>query len=213
MSNDSDKHIEVNELLPWYVNGTLDGDTGTLVSQHLELCEECRDDHDFLCNIDSAVNKTSPAPIVPQPPVKAFLANLDAANTPAQKRDYRPMWAIAASVVVGILIVVATSDNIEFFGENPKRFETATSTDSTVSMDYVLRIRFEPGTAVSDRNRIFDDLDGKDVGIDGDGFRLVASIPATSLGEAEEFTDAIKARPEVRSVEIVAVQLPVRNQQ
>ena len=39
-----DPHRQTQQLLPWYVTGTLDRDETALVAQHLSECAECRED-------------------------------------------------------------------------------------------------------------------------------------------------------------------------
>ena len=41
---DSDEHRRAQELLPWFVNGTLDADEAAPVAAHLAQCARCRDD-------------------------------------------------------------------------------------------------------------------------------------------------------------------------
>lgn len=52
-------HDEIRELLPWFVNGTLNEDQQSAVSEHLEECRTCRDDVDELVRI--AARFTVPA--------------------------------------------------------------------------------------------------------------------------------------------------------
>jgi hypothetical protein len=212
MSNTSDNHGEVSELLPWYVNGTLDKEECQLVRQHVDNCPDCRDDFEFLCRVNSVVNKSSPAPIVPQPRVEEFFSTFDTDRDAEQRRRSLPRWAIAASRLIAALAVAVVLGNRFVVTESPTRFETATSAQSIVSMDYVLRIRFEPETETDTQNAIISSLDGRDVTADGkpDAYRLIVSVPATSLEEIESFTKSVEARPEVRSVDVVALQLPMR---
>lgn len=212
MNTDSENHIEVSELLPWYINGTLESDKSSLVRKHLSACNECRDDYAFLRNVDVAVNKSSPAPIVPQPPVETFLARMDADKKITERRDHRLLWAVAASLVAGFLIALSLLGDRMQVTEDPNRFETATSASNTASMDYVLRIHFEDGTATNEHAAIIESFGGRNVVADKNAYKVVVSVPALTLEEAEKFTASIEARPEVRSVEIVALQLPVRNE-
>ena len=212
MSTDSENHIEVRELLPWYVNGTLESDQEKIVRQHLEACIECSDDYAFLSNVDAAVNRASPAPIVPRPPIETFMARINAKQKVTGVRDNRALWAVAASLIAAILLTVFFRGDGTAVTGIPTRFETATSASTTKSMDYVLRIRFEDGMTVSERAAIIESYDGQGVIADGDVYRVTVSIPALTLEEAEDFTAAIEARPEVKSVEIVALQLPIRNE-
>ena len=42
--SEADRHREVVELLPWYVNGTLAGRDFAVVAAHLSGCPVCRDE-------------------------------------------------------------------------------------------------------------------------------------------------------------------------
>ncbi len=39
-----DRHEQIQDLLPWYANGSLGADEEALVEEHLLSCEECRED-------------------------------------------------------------------------------------------------------------------------------------------------------------------------
>jgi hypothetical protein len=44
LSLDSDEHRAAQELMPWFVNGTLDADEAALVTGHLAHCSRCQGD-------------------------------------------------------------------------------------------------------------------------------------------------------------------------
>jgi anti-sigma factor RsiW len=44
LSLDSDEHRAAQELMPWFVNGTLDADEAALVTRHLAHCSRCQGD-------------------------------------------------------------------------------------------------------------------------------------------------------------------------
>jgi len=52
---DDPEHGEANELLPWLVNGTLDGLERTRVERHVAECVACSQEVDDLCALQAAV--------------------------------------------------------------------------------------------------------------------------------------------------------------
>lgn len=55
-------HNQVMRLLPWYVNGTLEGDELLQVAQHLIGCAECRGEVDELRRLQSVCARRESAP-------------------------------------------------------------------------------------------------------------------------------------------------------
>ena len=51
---DSATHRVVDVLLPWFVNGTLEGEERSLVERHLERCERCRREVEWLRELHAA---------------------------------------------------------------------------------------------------------------------------------------------------------------
>lgn len=48
---------ETNELLPWYINQTLDEEEGARVREHLQTCEDCRAELPFLAAVYEATRE------------------------------------------------------------------------------------------------------------------------------------------------------------
>ena len=94
-------------------------------------------------------------------------------------------------------------------------FETATSGAGNAAMDYVLSIQFESGTTVVEREQILQDIEARDVsgGSDIGAFRVIVQLPAASLDELDRYTENLEAMTAVRSVSVIALQLPMRQQQ
>jgi hypothetical protein len=57
---DSDEHRRAQELLPWFVNGTLDGDEAALVAAHVAGCSRCLLDADEQARLRSAGADAAP---------------------------------------------------------------------------------------------------------------------------------------------------------
>ena len=121
------------------------------------------------------------------------------------------MAAVAASSAIIALFLV------QFFGgtQTPARFETATSARVETQTDYVLNIVFESASAEVDHDRVMRLIEAREVTRTNNNgnYRVTVSLPASSLQELQRFTDDVESLPEVRSVEVIAVQLPVRLQQ
>ena len=59
---DPTAHKVVDALLPWYVNGTLEGDEREYVRVHLEECTQCRQEAVWLRDLHAACRATKPVP-------------------------------------------------------------------------------------------------------------------------------------------------------
>jgi anti-sigma factor RsiW len=59
------EHTVVDALLPFYVNGTLQGDELDRVEQHLGGCEHCRREVDWLRDVFAACEEIAPIPETP----------------------------------------------------------------------------------------------------------------------------------------------------
>lgn len=58
------RHQDVWEILPWYVNGTLDSDERTAVEAHLDRCSLCRNELAASQELASAVRRAAELPPV-----------------------------------------------------------------------------------------------------------------------------------------------------
>ena len=213
MAEDMQKHDhdEIDLLLPWYVNDTLESAEHDRVAAHVITCATCRESVALLSGIQSAVVRNKATPIVPQPRVDNLLDIIDA-GTPSRQRDWRqPQIMIAAAVAALLLIAALILSNQDDLTATPQIFETATSMQQAAAMDYVLSIQFASGTLAAEHERVLQDIDARDIsgGIDAGAYRVIVQLPAASLQELERYTSILESRPEIRSVSVVALQLPV----
>ncbi len=212
MSNAMECKHPANELLPWYVNGTLQKDELCSVDEHIQECGTCRADSELLIKLSATVNDKTITPIVPQADAAKLFSTIDATNHSAPSTSHAIHPGLIAGLIAATLVVAVFAWRGIAVNDSPTRFETATSVSNTASIDYVLRIRFEADTSEAARNAVFSALEGKDVRLE-DGantYRAVVSVPGTSLEEVEAYTDKIESRVEVSQVDIVAVQIPTR---
>jgi len=206
----TDHHDAVTELLPWYVNDTLDESERNLVSEHIGDCDDCRENVELLLRVQRTVRNESPAPLVPAPRTDKLLAALDGRDRSYALRS-RWQWLAAASVVilVGVSSVLLwqRGDGLD----SPTRFETATSPASSDSINYVVELRFVDGVSAEARTALFDAIDAPDPATQaGESYsRVTLALGPLSLTELEGYIEDIESHPEISTAEVVAVQLPV----
>jgi hypothetical protein len=206
----TDHHDAVSELLPWYVNDTLDEAERQFVHEHVGTCKDCRDNVELLSQVQRAVRTESPAPLVPAPRTEALLAALEA-REPGHVVRNRWQWLAAASVVavIGVtsLLIWQRGDDIN----SPTRFETVTSPAAIESINYVVELRFVDGTGVQARDALFTEINANETASPvSDGvYRVTLGLGPLSLTELERYVQEIESRPEISTAEVVAVQLPV----
>ena len=205
-------HENVELLLPWYVNRTLSEAEQDHVRQHVETCAECQRNAAFLSTVQDAVCKGTPTPIVPQPRVADLQGSIDLAENESSRRHWHVGFAVAVSALAAIVIVALVIDYRYGAADLPTQFETATSDSSSSAMSYVMSIQFEAGTETADHDRIMELISAEDVSqADADGaYTVVVQIAAASLEQLERFTSKVRSMPEVKSIDVVAVQLPMR---
>ena len=208
-------HDEIDLLLPWFVNETLDPIEHDRVATHLAICSICQDSVALLTDVQAAVVRHKATPIVPQPRVNELIDSI-ATEGPTTDRDqgYSRVF-LAAAGITALLIATLLLTNGQDATEVSQTYETATSTSGNAAMDYVLSIQFEPGTSTADREQILQDIDARDVsgGSDIGAFRVIVQLPAASLDELDRYTENLEALPAVSSVSVVALQIPMRPQQ
>jgi len=207
---DTEHHDAVTELLPWYVNDTLDESERDLVREHIDVCDDCRENVELLSHVQRTVRNESPAPLVPAPRTDKLLAAID-------RRGHRPLlrsrwqWLAAASVII---LVGVTSALIWPRGDgldSPTRFETATSPASSDSINYVVELQFVDGVGAEAITALFDEIDARgSVSPLSEGtYRVTLALGSLSLTDLERYIQDIESRSEVATAEVVAVQLPV----
>ena len=203
-------HDDVERLLPWFVNGTLDQGELDLVSEHVRGCKICEHAITELSMIRAGVQAHPVTPIVPEPNVERLMTALDAREARGPMGVLR--WAVAASVGALLLVAFAfTYYSDDGLSPVPQRYETAISAQDVPQIDYVLTVSFVDGLGSARREEILESFGSTDVSPVGpEGvFRVTVPIPATSMEELERFTNELRETAGVASVEVVALQLPV----
>ena len=200
------------ELLPWYVNRTLNEAESRTMDRHLRHCQACAEELPVLCAVRESMHNESVAVLAPKPDAEQFLAN-------ATHHRFRPQlrttaWlagAVAASIATLAVVLswVQTDDSTT----TPAVFETATNAGSGKTFDYVLLIAFDQEVEPQAHNEALEALAPVSIaGPDSVGnYRVVIRLPARSLDELQDFTRKIESGSVISSAEVVAVELPVES--
>ena len=207
-------HHEIDLLLPWYVNQTLDRREHERIARHVATCNACRESVSLLEEVQQTVIRNKSTPIVPQPRVDDLIDAIETKQSNHNfygQRSWNLIVAFAATVVlVGTLFLINQGGNSRIRQE----FETATSTLAGPAMDYVLNIRFEPRVGKSDRDKVLMSIGARDVSRDAAGsYRVIVQLTAESLEDLNVYIDNLVSLPEVESANVIALQLPVKTEQ
>jgi hypothetical protein len=127
-SNRND-HQKVWEILPWYVNGTLEGHEHEFVARHILRCQSCADEIVRCQSIAAAVRSSEEAARMPSPEHLArLMERIDRASSSAAPERWRIRvrewiekirlafqetpslfrWTLAAQTAVIVLLATAT---------------------------------------------------------------------------------------------------------
>jgi hypothetical protein len=88
--SDGNQHQKVWEILPWYVNGTLEGHEHELVARHILRCQSCADEVARCQSIAAAVRSAEEAARTPSPEHLAHLMErIDRGSTSAAPERWR----------------------------------------------------------------------------------------------------------------------------
>jgi hypothetical protein len=189
-------HQQVKVLLPWFVNGSLNEAEQSFVDEHLQTCDQCRQDVEQLVLISAEFNLPTESARwqdVARRAAANFVAGLDAAesrpSTSRTKARSRPLaWvtaAVACTFFLAVLLLLPAGDVYRTLGGLG-----GTHTEATV-----IQVVFSPdATEQSIRTLLLDD--GNEV-LSGPTRQGVYRV---SLGEAlngDVYVARLKHHPDV----------------
>jgi anti-sigma factor RsiW len=224
MTTTETHHQEIWQLLPWYVNGTLEGRELDAAKAHLATCEACRDEAARCRDLAAAV-QSAPAPAwTPSPAHLArLLARVDAIESPDGRaggwRDWLQScatalreslwitppamrWALAAQ---GALVVVLAATAIWQAAalHGPGYRTLAGSSEQIAGKHAEVRIVFAEDITEREMRALLERAKGSIVGGPSPAGAYTVLLAADSSAAALE---VLRADPKVRLAE------PVRSQ-
>ncbi|HEY2145084.1 MAG TPA: zf-HC2 domain-containing protein [Steroidobacteraceae bacterium] len=161
-------HGEISLLLPWYINGTLDGLSRQRVDAHLGFCPICRDDLSWERGIFEKIDDQTSINYVPGASLKRLNARLDAlqskvasaSSPPHLSRTHIPWRVLAAASVAAVTVTVAVLlvERWAPLGAPTAQplYHTVTNSSSR-SRDEVIRAVFAPSITLLEMQDILDE--------------------------------------------------------
>lgn len=132
-------HQQILELLPWFVNGTLNEREQSMLNEHLKGCGECSHEVEILIETSKVFHATTEPPKDSIGQARSdFLQQLEGRSETA---GFRARWMIPASVAACLLIAAL------FMGPLSRQEETFNTLGNNVSNSGpVIQLVFHPDT-------------------------------------------------------------------
>lgn len=193
MSRERD-HKETRELLPWYVNDTLNGSDSDLVLRHLADCKECQDERDRLYELQQLIRETDSAVPGYELSLRRTLKRIgesernkestrDVEFTPTLKR-LLPV-GIAASVI-SLMVAGAAWFNVDRSTPVATQYETLSSDQPANGMPHQLELGFHnPIPAMTMRQALIETNSNIISGPDENGNYLVEVVVPNNMTDIE----------------------------
>jgi len=157
---ESGVHKVVDALLPWYVNGTLEGDELEYVQRHLKECSQCLKEAEWLRELYAACIAAESMPgasgalgklrraLEAAPPKKPRFSGR--ARRAWRSGNAWARWSVAASLVLGVILAASYLRGTDA----PALYRTLGASTSTSHASGSLIVVFDPATAEADLRRI-----------------------------------------------------------
>jgi anti-sigma factor RsiW len=203
------EHTVVDALLPWYVNGTLQGDELDRVKQHLTGCEQCRREVDWLRDVFAACAAIAPVPDAPPLTDANGVAGLAPRAEPQRWRGrvsegwrssqpWVRMLVAAQLAGLAILGTLLTIDARDDPGYRTLGAYTRSASDA-------IAVMFDPAITEAEMRRVLTDAGARIVDGPTTTNAFLLEVPAAQSGEALQklraqrgvlFAEPLGARPD-----------------
>ena len=201
------QHRQAERLLPWLVNGTLDGDERATIERHVDTCVDCQQQLAQWQALQAAC-AMSTAPVAdPMPSFTRLRSRLQAprARPPVSRWSaMRSAWTTAppwlrGAVAMPCALLLALG-GAWFAREQPAPYRTLGDTPATVpaSADARLVVVFEPGASQARTQQLLRASQARIVDGPNEVGAYVLAVPAA---RAASVRDALRAAPGVSLVE------------
>lgn len=186
-------HAEADRLLPWLVNGTLEGEELAMVRAHLDECAACRRELAWLHSLQAACTEQAPARPLPAPRRLRHRARAskDASGQRRNRRGWQ-QWLIAAQA--GALLALGAA---WLQGSHPVAAPYHALAAPAAARDHLVVV-FDPALSEMRLRRLLQACDARVVDGPTAAGAWVLSVPAA---RAATIREALRGAPGVTLVE------------
>lgn len=201
---DPSAHKVVDALLPWYVNGTLEGDEREYVRAHLEECAQCRQEAEWQRELHAACVAADSAPGAANPlrnlrrhltsraPKRSLSARI---HHGWRRSSLSTRWGVAAALA-GALVTLAVSGVPDIGG--PALYHTLGASGRAAHAGGSIVVVFDPATTEAELRRILRETGARLVDGPTQTNAYILDVPA------EKRQDAMQVLRNERAVVLVA---------
>jgi len=184
------EHTVVDALLPWYVNGTLQGEELDRVKQHLAGCEECRREVDWLRDVFAACAAIAPDPRPSAAPERGGVAGIGGRIAPPDiqsrlKTGWRATqpWVrmLVAAQLAGLVILGSL---VAFNVRDDPSYRTLGAAAPAASPNDAIAVMFDPATTEGEMQRVLTKAGARIVDGPTTTNAFVLEVPATRAADA-----------------------------
>ena len=196
-------HKVADVLLPWYANGTLEGDELAFVSQHVASCSRCQREVEWLREFRAACVAAESADPDATEALRSLVTKLDERPAPGRTIAERvrfganwPRWLIVAQ-----LALIAVLGGALFVESDPALYRTL-ATGNTLPKTGAFVVVFDPATTESDLSRILRSAGARVVDGPTDSNAYVLDVPG---GDRDRALRTLRSERSVVLVERLSV--------
>ncbi len=207
-------HQFVNEALPWYVNGTLDAASMSLVREHTATCAECRLAMERESRLAGVIRELPIIDRVPQPSLTKVMARIDAhearwswlsrlLNDGSGTRTHRALALTAGfqAVAIVLLAIVLTT-----LGTRPAaEYRTLSNESAERHEGPLLRVVFDGELTTEALRELIEQVDGNIVRGPDEAGLFTVELPAGTRTPAA-VADWLRTQPGIRLAEVVVLE-------
>lgn len=188
MAESDNKSIE--SLLPFYVNGSLDGEELGLVEQALENNQDLRQEVIFLQNLRKSVKEQEPDSSPGEFGLKRLQKSVSNASASEKKQPTpKNIWRFAAVAACLMLAIQTVVVNLE----SESTYTAASGNTTTVAEGYVVSVTFAPNVSERVIRQLL--IENNVSIIDGPSALGIYRLSVTE--NPENLVTLFKARPDV----------------
>ena len=188
----NNEHEQVDELLPWFVNGTLPAAELDFINSHLESCGTCKEA--VTCELELAQQFSALDTI----PVPAFAGVRERLRKQPSRRVRVQGWLPALALAASLLVVAVLVPTVTIRDMGEYRGLTVSPGDER----HVVQVVFAPETTERELRALL--LDGEVTLIDGPSVRGVYRIAIPVGTDAALYASRLAVHPAVRFAEAEA---------